>query len=115
MIIQRSEGTHGFAGKFPESLRLQLLGTGPAVGGVRTALPRAVRPAFRRQLREPLSYINLAGKQWTYPLWQLMFHLVNHGTYHRGQVTTLLRQLGAQATSVDYLLMFDLKAQASAR
>jgi uncharacterized damage-inducible protein DinB len=28
-------------------------------------------------------------------LWQMVTHVVNHGTYHRGQVTTMLRQLGA--------------------
>ena len=27
--------------------------------------------------------------------WHLVQHVVNHGTYHRGQVTTMLRQLGA--------------------
>ena len=26
--------------------------------------------------------------------WQMLQHVVNHGTYHRGQVTTMLRQLG---------------------
>ena len=41
-----------------------------------------------------------------------MFHLVNHGTYHRGQVTTLLRQLGAEAPGLDFLLMHDLKVAA---
>ncbi len=73
---------------------------------------RFVDAVTAETLREPLSYINLAGKAWTYPLWQTMFHLVNHGTYHRGQVTTLLRQLGAEAASLDYLAMFDVKAQA---
>ena len=29
------------------------------------------------------------------PFWQMLQHVVNHGSYHRGQVTTLLRQLGA--------------------
>ncbi len=76
---------------------------------------RFVGAVTEERLREPLSYINRAGEPWTYPLWQTMFHLVNHGTYHRGQVTTLLRQLGAQAVSLDYLLMFDLKAQAGGR
>jgi uncharacterized damage-inducible protein DinB len=28
---------------------------------------------------------------------------VNHGTYHRGQVTTLLRQLGAQPILTDLM------------
>jgi len=41
------------------------------------------------------------GEPYSHPLWQMMQHLVNHGTYHRGQVTTLLRQLGAKAVSLD--------------
>jgi uncharacterized damage-inducible protein DinB len=36
-------------------------------------------------------------------LWQSMQHVVNHGTYHRGQVTTLLRQLGAQPVLTDLM------------
>ena len=30
------------------------------------------------------------------PFWQMLQHVVNHGSYHRGQVTAKLRQLGAQ-------------------
>ena len=30
------------------------------------------------------------------PFWQMLQHVVNHGSYHRGQITTKLRQLGAQ-------------------
>lgn len=37
----------------------------------------------------------------TLPLWQTIQHVVNHGTYHRGQVTTMLRQLGADAPITD--------------
>jgi uncharacterized damage-inducible protein DinB len=29
------------------------------------------------------------------PVWQMVQHVVNHSTYHRGQVVTMLRQLGA--------------------
>jgi uncharacterized damage-inducible protein DinB len=36
-----------------------------------------------------------------------MQHLVNHSSYHRGQVTTLLRQLGADAVSTDLLRYVD--------
>jgi uncharacterized damage-inducible protein DinB len=35
-----------------------------------------------------------------------MCHVANHSTYHRGQVATLLRQLGARPVSTD-LLVFD--------
>lgn len=58
-------------------------------------------------LVQPLSYVNIKGEPWTYRLEQALFHLVNHQTYHRGQVTTLLRQLGAPAVSLDYLLYFN--------
>ena len=62
-------------------------------------------------LARPLNYINLKGEAWTYPLWQTLLHVVNHQTYHRGQVTTLLRQLGAEAPSIDYLVAHDLHFQ----
>jgi uncharacterized damage-inducible protein DinB len=57
----------------------------------------------------PLTYINLKGETWTYPLWQALFHLINHQTYHRGQVTTLLRQLGARPAQIDFLVYFDAR------
>jgi uncharacterized damage-inducible protein DinB len=59
------------------------------------------------RLTRPLTYKNLKGETWTYPLWQTLWHVVNHQTYHRGQVTTLLRQLGAQAAPVDFLIAID--------
>lgn len=60
-------------------------------------------------LTHPLTYQNHKGETWTYPLWQTLVHLVNHQTYHRGQVTTLLRQLGATPPAVDFLVYFDTR------
>ncbi len=45
-------------------------------------------------LDSTLNYHNLAGKAASIKLWQMVLHLVNHSSYHRGQVTTMLRQLG---------------------
>ena len=42
------------------------------------------------------NYKLTTGPSGSSPLWQMFQHLVNHGTYHRGQVTTLLRQMGAK-------------------
>jgi uncharacterized damage-inducible protein DinB len=36
-----------------------------------------------------------------------MYHLVNHSCYHRGQVITMLRQLGAQVVATDFLVYHD--------
>jgi uncharacterized damage-inducible protein DinB len=42
----------------------------------------------------------------TRPLWQPVAHMVNHSTYHRGQVTSLLRQLGYQPPKTDLIFYF---------
>jgi uncharacterized damage-inducible protein DinB len=61
-----------------------------------------------QSLARPLTYTNFKGERWTYTLWQTLFHLINHQSYHRGQVSTLLRQMGAQPVAVDYLVAQDL-------
>jgi uncharacterized damage-inducible protein DinB len=48
-----------------------------------------------------LEFSTFAGKRTSGPLWSLLQHLANHSTYHRGQVTTMLRQLGAKVVSTD--------------
>jgi uncharacterized damage-inducible protein DinB len=53
-----------------------------------------------------LDYRTTEGSPNAQPLWQMMQHLVNHGTYHRGQVTTMLRQLGAAAVATDLILYY---------
>lgn len=63
-----------------------------------------------QRLNESLAYLNRSGQRFSYPLWQQMVHVVNHSSYHRGQVTTLLRQLGAEAVSTDCLAYYDEKA-----
>jgi uncharacterized damage-inducible protein DinB len=68
-----------------------------------------------RALERPLSYTNFKGERWTYPLGHTLFHLVNHQTYHRGQVTALLRQLGVEAPAIDFLVAQDGAALAQAR
>ncbi|MEK6284113.1 MAG: DinB family protein [Acidobacteriota bacterium] len=57
-----------------------------------------------------ISYRNTRGEEWAYPLGQMLQHVMNHSSYHRGQVTTLLRQLGADAIPVDLLVFMDVKA-----
>ncbi|MCP1182572.1 DinB family protein [Paenibacillus sp. 1781tsa1] len=37
---------------------------------------------------------------------EMVFHLVNHGTYHRGNVSTMLRQLGHASIMNDYSLFW---------
>ena len=43
-----------------------------------------------------IEYKLLSSQAGSSPVWQMLQHVVNHASYHRGQVTTMLRQLGAQ-------------------
>jgi uncharacterized damage-inducible protein DinB len=57
-------------------------------------------------LQAPFQFSDMTGAPYAEPLVQLLQHLVNHGTYHRGQVTTMLRQVGGEAASLDMLYFF---------
>lgn len=62
------------------------------------------------RLAQVISYVNLKGESFAYPLGRMLQHVVNHSTYHRGQIATLLRQLGATPLSTDLLLYDDERA-----
>jgi uncharacterized damage-inducible protein DinB len=55
-------------------------------------------------LRAPISYRTLNGQAHTNALGDLIRHVVNHSTYHRGQAATQLRQLGRTPPSTDFVL-----------
>ncbi|HUP50813.1 MAG TPA: DinB family protein [Thermoanaerobaculia bacterium] len=58
-------------------------------------------------LASRVAYENLQGQRWEYSLGHMMQHVVNHSSYHRGQVVTLLRQLGRAPQPTDFLMFFD--------
>ncbi len=61
----------------------------------------------------PIEYQGWDGRRQAQPFWQMLQHLVNHGSYHRGQVTTMLRQLGAQPPkSMDLIAYYRERANA---
>jgi uncharacterized damage-inducible protein DinB len=57
----------------------------------------------------------MSGAAQAQPGWQMLQHLANHGTYHRGQIATMLRQLGAKGQGTDMIIFYrDRAARASA-
>jgi uncharacterized damage-inducible protein DinB len=50
-----------------------------------------------------LSYTDMRGNPWRQPLGQLVLHVVNHGTHHRGQVSGFLRAMGHTPPTLDLL------------
>jgi uncharacterized damage-inducible protein DinB len=65
---------------------------------------------------EPIEYKMLTGQVQAQPFWQMLQHLVNHGSYHRGQVTTMLRQLEQPPpASVDLITFYRERNAVAAR
>jgi uncharacterized damage-inducible protein DinB len=74
---------------------------------VRSERDRWLSSLGDQDLLREVAYRNVRGQPFQYPLWQQLSHVVNHSTYHRGQVTTMLRQLGQPGVSTDLLLFYD--------
>lgn len=51
-------------------------------------------------------YRLMSGVECQSTMWEMIVHVVNHATYHRGQITTMLRQLGGTASSTDMIAFF---------
>jgi uncharacterized damage-inducible protein DinB len=61
-------------------------------------------------------YRMLNGAAGTSVFWHMLQHVANHASYHRGQVTTMLRQLGAQpAKSMDMIGFYRERSNTAAR
>lgn len=61
------------------------------------------------RLNTPLSYKDMKGNPYSTALWKQMQHVVNHGSYHRGQIVTLLRILGMKAATTDLIYFYKEK------
>lgn len=56
-------------------------------------------------LEEILPYKNIKGDSFAQAMKEIVLHLSNHGSYHRGQLVTMLRQVGIEKVpQVDYIL-----------
>ena len=55
-----------------------------------------VENATEPQLQHVFAYQNTRKEQFKQPVYEMLLHLFNHGTYHRGQLVTLLRHLGVE-------------------
>jgi uncharacterized damage-inducible protein DinB len=74
---------------------------------VQAAQRTFIRGLSSERPETPISYMNFRGEAWAYTLEAVLLHLVNHGTYHRGQLAHVLRQLGQTPPPTDYLVFLD--------
>jgi len=89
----------------------------PDVATIRTkwsALESEVRAVLDRMGRQGLDtvmeYKMLSGEPRRSVFWHMLQHVINHASYHRGQVTTMIRQLGAKPPeSMDLIGFYRLR------
>jgi uncharacterized damage-inducible protein DinB len=105
-------------GRSPTSL---VAGTGfPDLASVRTKLEEMdnfyidyVSRLTPQDLERVIHYKSFAGDEFSNPLWQTLHQLTNHASYHRGQIITLLRQLGAKPVTTDLIAYYRERAAAA--
>jgi uncharacterized damage-inducible protein DinB len=51
----------------------------------------------------PIAFADRRGNRFTKPVWQIVLHVVNQGTHHRGQVSGFLRAMGHTPPPLDLM------------
>jgi len=67
----------------------------------------------QQDLDRVMHYKSFSGQEFSNPLWQSLHQLTNHASYHRGQIVTMLRQLGAKPVSTDLIAYYREQAAAA--
>jgi uncharacterized damage-inducible protein DinB len=55
-----------------------------------------INNAQDRVLEHVFQYQNSRKESFKQPIYEMLLHLFNHGTYHRGQLVTMMRALGVE-------------------
>jgi uncharacterized damage-inducible protein DinB len=53
-----------------------------------------------------ISYQDTKGRPYSQPVWQILLHLINHGTHHRGQVSGFLRAMDHTPPPLDMIAYY---------
>lgn len=59
-------------------------------------------PMFTPEWLRTLLTLHAIGRAFTLPRWAILRHIVNHSTYHRGQVASKLKQFGVEQPNTDF-------------
>lgn len=57
-------------------------------------------------LLRTITFKNFKGEEVTDVVWMALQHIVNHSTYHRGQITTMVRQAGGTPVGTDLITFY---------
>jgi uncharacterized damage-inducible protein DinB len=54
-------------------------------------------------MNEEIHWVNIRGEHKKSFRWKIALHVVNHGTYHRGQIVSMLRQMDYPVPATDLI------------
>ena len=54
-------------------------------------------------LTKPINYTNSKGENFKNSISEMLFHIINHSTYHRGQIMALMKNKGVEPLTTDYI------------
>jgi uncharacterized damage-inducible protein DinB len=61
-----------------------------------------LRPTLSSERLNRVQTLRVVGRTFTLPRWALLRHIVNHSTYHRGQVASKLKRFGIESPNTDF-------------
>jgi uncharacterized damage-inducible protein DinB len=61
-----------------------------------------LRPALTPERLNTVLTLRAVGRTFTLPPWAILRHIVNHSSYHRGQVASKLKQFGIELPITDF-------------
>lgn len=64
---------------------------------------RSLEIIEKGDLHQTISYTNSVGKAYTNTLKDVLFHIINHSTYHRGQIASDFRSTDLNPLVTDYI------------
>jgi uncharacterized damage-inducible protein DinB/MOSC domain-containing protein YiiM len=98
--LARIEGRPPLAAVWPE---LSLEDAGALAARTHDALDRLIAGLDAAGLAREVAYTNSAGQAFRTPVGEILLHVCLHGVNHRGQISQLLRQAGADPVPTDYI------------
>lgn len=111
--VRRWQGLHNTP--WPdESVRHNPADIGREIAGVRAERDNFLRAQTPGTLAREITYRDSKGSYFSATLGDMMMQMCLHSTHHRAQAVNMLRQLGAEAPEVDYMMWLRKPAQAPA-
>jgi uncharacterized damage-inducible protein DinB len=55
-----------------------------------------------QQMGNPVTYHDTKGNAHTLPLRDMILHLIDHGSYHRGQLATMIKKAGGTPANISF-------------